>query len=535
MRRLAALLLAALLLAGCAVQARPEEPEEGGWDLYQQPEEEPEPPKEPDYPAAFSMAYHRDRTLDPVTCAGGVQEDVAALLYEPLFRLDPSFEPEPVLCESWEWDESGLVCTLTLRGDVFFSDGSPLSAADAAETLQRAMASERYAYRLRKVASVSASRSGQVVIALTEPDRGLLSLLDIPIVKRGTGDSLAPVGTGPYRFVSREGEEYLEANPDWWQQKPLPVDTIPLVHAKDRDTAMYLFSTRRIEFLTVDPTDDLGAVAGQYEAAHQPTTVLQFVGFNTRAGLFADAGARSAFSRGIPRETLATAQMAGLALAAQFPISPLSALYPAGLEVPYDRDAASAALAALLREPEGSEEPEEAADGEDGGEAASPHSLSLLVNEEDAFRLTSARFLADSLSLGGWTVEVRALPWEEYLLALEAGDFDLYYGEVRLTADWDLTDLVGTDGALNYGGYADELTDTLLQAFSAGLDRTGNAKNLSARLLAEAPIAPVCFRSYTVLTHPGVAEGLEPSPSTPFYRLERWSVRLGGAEEGGRP
>ena len=531
MRRLAAFLLTVLLLTGCAAQTQPE-PEED-WNLYPQPEEEPEPPRESYTPAAFSIACHKDRTLDPITCAGGVQEDAAALLYEPLFRLDTFFEPEPVLCESWEWDENGTVCTLTLRGDARFSDGSALSAADVAETLQRAAASERYAYRLRKMASVSASRTGQVVIVLSEPDRGFLSLLDIPIVKRGTSGWLVPTGTGPYRFVSQDGEEYLEADPDWWQQKSLPVETIQLVNAKDLDTAMYLFSTRRVEFLTVDPTDDLGAVAGQYESAYQPTTILQFIGFNTREGIFAGADARAAFSRSIPRETLATAQMAGLAQAAQFPISPLSALYPAELEVPYDRDASSAALAALIQTPE---PPEETEDGEDAEEMpSSPNTLTLLVNEEDAFRLTSARFLADSLSMGGWTVEVRALPWEEYLLALEAGEFDLYYGEVRLTADWDLTDLVGTGGALNYGGYADEMTDMLLQAFSAGLDRAGNAKNLMARLLAEAPIAPVCFRSYTVLTHPGVVQGLTPSPSTPFYNLEYWTIRLKPAEEGDTP
>ena len=54
-----------------------------------------------------------------------------------------------------------------------------------------------------------------------------------------------------------------------------------------------------------------------------------------------------------------------------------------------------------------------------------------------------------------WTVTVEELPWEEYLAALESGEFDLYFGEVRLTANWDLSDLVGTGGAMNYGGVID--------------------------------------------------------------------------------
>ena len=186
MKRLTLLLAAVLLLAGCAVLEEDPEDLEEDWVGYQQlmteePAEEPEE-KVPEYPSVFSLPYHRDQTLDPVACGEGVQETVAALLYEPLFRLDEKFQPVPVLCESWEWDAAGLVCTLTLRQDAVFSDGSVLTARDVVETLQRAVESERYAYRLRNIAAVSANRGGQVLITLTVPDRGLLSLLDSSIV-----------------------------------------------------------------------------------------------------------------------------------------------------------------------------------------------------------------------------------------------------------------------------------------------------------------------------------------------------------------
>ena len=266
MRRLAALLLASCLLAGCAAWEAEELEVEQGWESYQQlPAEEPEEPAEaePEYPAAFSLAYQKGQTLDPISCGEGVQEAIASLLYEPLFRLDSQFQAVPLLCESYEWNEAGTVCTLTLRRDALFSDGTQLTARDVVETLQRAMASERYAYRLRNVAGAAANRAGQVVITLAAPDRGLPELLDIPIVKRGTGTSSVPTGTGPYLLVTGGGGAYLTANEDWWQRKSFPVDTIPLVHAKDRDSAMYLFSSHQVELLTVDPTDDLAFVTGQ--------------------------------------------------------------------------------------------------------------------------------------------------------------------------------------------------------------------------------------------------------------------------------
>lgn len=520
MKRVLALLLAALcLLSGCSFWEEEELDIDPGWEGYQQPvEEEPELPEEapePEYPAAFSLPYQRDQTLDPVACGEGAQEIAASLLYEPLFRLDDRFQAVPLLCESYEWNETGLVCILTLRQDVRFSDGTALAARDVVETLQRAAVSERYAYRLRNVASVAANKAGQVLITLTAPNRGLPELLDIPIVKHGASSALVPTGTGPYVLsAAGDGEACLTVNENWWQSKSCPLDVIPLVHAKDRETALYLFSSKKTELLVVDPTDDLSFASGQAQTAEQATTVLQFIGFNTAEGrLFADQALRQAFSQGIQREALVTAQLPDLALAAHFPISPLSPLYPKDLEKTRTAEETSAALRAA---------------GQNSGE---PVELKLLVSSGDRFRAGSARFIASSLTMPGWNITVEELPWEEYMTALETGEFDLYFGEVRLTADWDLSGLVGTGGALNYGGYSDEATDVLLDSFAAAEDRTAAAQKLMSRLQSCAPIAPICFKYYSILTHPGVVENLSPVPAFIFSGFDSWKIHLSQTDE----
>lgn len=455
------------------------------------------------------MAYHKGHTLDPITCGEGIQQDVASLLFEPLFRLNEHFEPVPLLCQAYDWDDSGLVCTLTIREDILFSDGASLDAGDVAETLRRAMASPRYGYRLRQVASITSSnRNRTVTITLTTPDRGLPALLDIPVVKRGSEGQTVPVGTGPYVFVTGSEGDRLLPNPEWWQGKALPVQAIELIHAKDLDTAMYLFSSHRVELLTTDPTGDMAAAAGQPDAANRPTSILQFIGFNTRRGVFAEAAARAAFSRGIQREMLVDAFLSGHAQAAYFPISPLSRLYPGDLAVPYAYEETLTALQSA---------------GQDTGEK---RELTLLVNQENSFRLANAQYIAENLSLLDWRITVRALPWEEYLAALGSGDFDLYYGEAKLTADWDLRDLMGTGGALNYGGYTSEAVDAALLDFAGATDRAASARQLCTLLRSEAPMAPICFQSDTVLTHTGVAEGVAPTPGYTFAGLEKWTIHL---------
>ena len=502
MRFLLALLIC-LMLTGCGAEDL-EDVSDSGWEEYQH-QEEPVEVKE-NYPAAFSLAYHKDHTLDPITCGEGIQQDVASLLYEPLFRLDGSFEPRYVLCESYTASENAQVYTLSVRQGVLFSDGSELTAGDVAAALKRAQTSERYGYRLRNVASISHSnRKGTITVTLSVPNAAFLSLLDIPIVKSGTENQLVPVGTGPYLFVTADSGPQLIANDDWWQQGRLPVNTITLVHAKDEDTALHLFTSGRVELLTLDPTGGHSTVNGRNLATERPTAQMHFIGFNTTRGFFADSAARKAFSAGIARDVLVDAFLSDHAVSAEFPISPLSSIYPENLSEEYTDEEIAAALYG---------------DGEEIRE------LILLVNEEDTFRRDNAEFIAEELSSPTLIITVRTLPWTEYLLALEQGDFDLYYGEIRLTADWDLTDLIGTDGLLNYGRFSDLWLDTLMQVFAASADRAAVAERLCAYFAETAPIAPICFQNYTVLTHDKVVEGMTCAPDSTFYSLGSWTIHL---------
>ena len=98
--------------------------------------------------------------------------------------------------------------------------------------------------------------------------------------------------------------------------------------------------------------------------------------------------------------------------------------------------------------------------------------------------------------------------------------------EVKLSADWDLSSLLGTGGALNYGGWADERTDQLLTSFAASTDRAAAASTLCSYLKAQAPILPVCFKSTSVLMQNNVLEGLTPTMAEPFYNLFSCTIHL---------
>ena len=215
---------------------------------------------------------------------------------------------------------------------------------------------------------------------------------------------------------------------------------------------------------------------------------------------------RSALTLGINREGLCSAFLSGHAAPAQFPVSPVAALYPSDLETTYSQNAFSSALAACGYTPE--------------------RTLTLLVNAENTFKISAANYLAQTFSAAGLPVEAKALPWEEYIAALDAGNFDLYYGEVKLSADWNLSALLSSEGNLNHSGWTSEFTDQLLSAYSAAEDPAAAMESLCSHLQKQAPILPLCFKYTSVLTQSDVLENLSSTVTEPFYNLTNCTIHL---------
>ena len=121
---------------------------------------------------------------------------------------------------------------------------------------------------------------------------------------------------------------------------------------------------------------------------------------------------------------------------------------------------------------------------------------------------------------------VSTLPWADYVAELTAGNFDLYYGEIKLTADWNLSQLLGAEAPLNYGGWTGTLFDQYLSNYLASTDRSVALERLCSYLQTQAPILPICFKSTSVLLQTGVLEGLEPTMNEPFYNLTSCKINL---------
>ncbi|MBQ2829746.1 MAG: ABC transporter substrate-binding protein [Oscillospiraceae bacterium] len=452
--------------------------------------------------SVLTLPYLQDATFDPLLCADGAQQYIASLLYEGLFVLDETFAPQNVLCESYVYDEESLTYRFFIREGVEFSDGTLLTAEDVLAAYRRASTSARYSARFSRVASMSAEDERTFVVKLSDPCALFTALLDIPIVKRGTEGDIVPLGTGPYLFVTDTGGASLLANSAWWRGETQPVECIRLVGTKSVDTLVYLFSACQTQLFACDLTGtDSFSATGSIDLFNFPTTVFQYLICNMN-GPLSDPALRRAVSCGFDRTLLVAGNLSNHATVAEIPISPASPLYPGALAKSILRPNFEASLAECA-----------------AGIPEKP--LVFIVNSENDFKVSAAEYIAHTLTTKGLAVEVRPLVWEEYVAALESGAFDLCYAEVKLTADWDFSPLVSANGALNYGGAASPVLDTLLAEFRKDpSEETANA--LYTFLVRQAPIVPICFKSYSLLAQSGTLQKASPTVSNLFYDFGNW-------------
>ncbi len=175
-------------------------------------------------------------TLDPMAALEGAGPLVLRQVLDTLVVYrESSTDVEPALASRWTVSRDGLVWSFTLRDGARFHDGTPLTAKEAAASLERWLQPDAgrpaaglvvWGTLLRGVPGVvkevRAADARTLQIVLSQPYAPLLTVLAHPgfgITKASTGPDGNPVliGSGPYRVAdSRPGRLVLEAVTGHW-------------------------------------------------------------------------------------------------------------------------------------------------------------------------------------------------------------------------------------------------------------------------------------------------------------------------------
>ncbi|SEM94277.1 ABC transporter substrate-binding protein [Nonomuraea pusilla] len=292
---------------------------------------------------------------------------VQAAVLDSMVGLDERGKPVPRLAAGWTQPDPASYL-FTLREDVRFTDGSPLTADDAAFSLRRhldpAVASQAASY-FTMVKKVEAVGAGQVKVTLRRPAPAFLSVSAIAwqVVPRKLAEAhpkdlgspeVGTLGTGPYkvsRFSLTSGV-VLERNEAYWGPRPA-LRRIEVKSIADPETLR--LAVRSGE---VDGTSDLNARDARkwtglpgVKTIFYPGDNISYLSLAVGNGPLADVHVRRAIAYAVNRRAISDLMTAGhgAPAAALLPAPMLTALYgsapPPLPDYPYDPAKARAELA----------------------------------------------------------------------------------------------------------------------------------------------------------------------------------------------
>ena len=503
MKRILALCIALLIfLSGCGAEEFTEPSSTSVSELW--PTEEIVIPTEEteEEVKTFGLSYLPAYGLNPFTCAATANRALFSLMYEGLFTISEQFRAEPVLCESFRVSDNGYTYRFTLV-DAKFTDGSPVTAEDVESSIAAAKKSPFYKARLSHVVYYVPEDSNTILVQLDTPYENLAVVMDIPIVKKGTEELDLPIGTGPY--VSKNVK--LVRNPHWWGSSftVITQEEIQLQSCVESNDMRDNFEFGQTNAVYYDPNSP--AAMGfrcDYEVWNVPTTVFHYIGFNLYSGYFANDALRAAVTHIIDRESIVNQVYRGYALASELPCSPSSDLFDDQLAETYDYSPAEFMEALSLS-------------GVLTSEDYQNHAGIFLVCSDDQTRVSAANYICDVLKSYGLNLRVSIVDRDTYEEALDDGDFDLYFGEVRLTNNFDLSEFFDEYGDLCYGSIDSE---SLLKLCDKALGNSGSYVELCSQVMKRAPICPVAFKSYAVNVTRGMITNMYPAVDCVFHNYD---------------
>jgi len=161
-------------------------------------------------------------SLDPHKAVAAGTEEVLFNLFEGLVKPASDGSFIPAVASSYEETEGGKVYTFTLREGVKFHDGSTVTAEDVKFSIDKcadASAGDPLVAAFSNIESVDIADDKTIVITLKEADTEFLAYMTTAIIPASNENpDTNPIGTGPYKYVSRSPQEnfVVERFDDYW-------------------------------------------------------------------------------------------------------------------------------------------------------------------------------------------------------------------------------------------------------------------------------------------------------------------------------
>lgn len=469
----------------------------------------------------YAIGGDTGNTINPMTADDRWSLMTTHLTFSPLYYINPDGSVEYILAESMEASEDGLEYTMTLKDDLKWSDGEPLTVDDVIYTYDQMNETSENMYiagepiKVEKVddktvkfilPSVSASafesfvgENGVLPKHFYEDREGF----DVNMLEEEL------VGSGPYKLEEYETGQYLKfvKNPHYANEEA-KIDTIILRIIESSDTAHLAMQNGEIDAWIALP-DMLDAYEDneEFNINNYSEGRVAYLKLNRMTDAMKDRDYRAGILYALDREEI---MLAGYSDESFFDLSysflpPYNEYYTEDVEK-YEQDLEKAK--------------ELTKDG--------ATELKMAYIEEDAVQSNQALTIQAQLKEIGINLELVGMNQAAYMGAAydnENAEYDILLGGYVMGVDPDSFSLLFVTNKMNMINFDSEDVDRLFEEGNAVLDkeeRQAIYAELQKVISEEAIFYPFGSNKRSLVTNARV-KGLEEAIFAPIYTFADWS------------
>ena len=255
------------------------------------------------------IAQDLDDSLDPhQTVAAGTRE-VLFNIFEGLVKPNSDGEMIPAVAEKYTLSEDGTTYTFTLREGVKFHNGQTVTAEDVVYSINRCAAvpegqEKPLVAAFSAVKSVEALDEKTVAVTIAQRDLEFISYMSAAIIPADyENQDTAPVGTGPFKFVSRTPQQdfVMERFEDYWGA-PAWLDKVTYKICENADALVMNLNGGSIDLCAHLTSAQASQLNQNFQVLEGTMNLVQAIYLNNQAKPFDNQMVRQALCYAIDRQ-----------------------------------------------------------------------------------------------------------------------------------------------------------------------------------------------------------------------------------------
>ena len=273
------------------------------------------------------IAQDLDESLDPHLAVAAGTKEVMFNVFEGLVKPTPDGDLVPAVADHYEISEDQTTYTFTLREGVQFHNGDPVEMRDVTYSIERCADDSEGTPLIPALSAISSIQADDTTLTITldQPDSEFLSYLTLAILPEDyTDQATAPVGTGPFKFVSRTAQDsiVLERFDGYWGT-PAQLDKVTFRIIENADSLVMSLQSGAIDMFAHLTSTQAAQLGDDFQVLEGTMNLVQALYLNNAAEPFNNEKVRQALCYAVDKQQIIDVAFDGYG-------SPIgSSMYPA--------------------------------------------------------------------------------------------------------------------------------------------------------------------------------------------------------------